>query len=65
MKLPKHLQVTYSNILHVKKADATTISNMTGRARAVESHYLNTLVTLGLVHRTRKGRIVYFDILRA
>ncbi len=41
---------------------ASDISGITGRARSVESLYLNELHHQGLVIRTRRGRRVFFTL---
>lgn len=49
LELPKHLQVTILALLKLGSSTATAVSAVTGKARALESSYLNQLVTLKLV----------------
>ena len=49
LELPKQLQVTILALLKLGSSSATAVSVVTGKARAVESSYLNQLVTLKLV----------------
>lgn len=60
LRLPKHLQTTFLALSSIGRASATMVSEVTKRARAVESLYLNGLVTLNYVARSNDGRIVYF-----
>ncbi|MEM2998600.1 MAG: helix-turn-helix domain-containing protein [Thermoproteota archaeon] len=62
MNMPDHLRKTALTLCNLGEATAEDISNRTGRARAVESDYLNQLVNLGHVKKKRKGRRVYFYI---
>jgi hypothetical protein len=62
LKLPSHLQKTVIALLKVGRADATEISNVTHRARAVESSYLNQLVLLGYLSSEQVGRKKKFFI---
>jgi hypothetical protein len=49
LELPKHLQVTILALLKLGVSSALDVSVVTGKARALESSYLNQLVTLKLV----------------
>jgi hypothetical protein len=49
LELPKQLQVTILALLKLGSSSALDVSVVTGKARAVESSYLNQLVTLKLV----------------
>lgn len=44
------------------EADATAVSQKTGRNRSVETIYLNQLVRLGTLARKRVGKKVYFRL---
>lgn len=44
------------------KATASQVASLTGRARAVESHYLSFLTVLGVVARKRHGRFVVYSL---
>lgn len=59
LDLPDHLRRTALAIIELGRATASEVAAKTGRARAIESHYLNELVRLGSVRR-EGGRPVYF-----
>jgi hypothetical protein len=54
LELPKHLQVTILALLKLGSSSALDVSVVTGKARALESSYLNQLVTLKLVCKERQ-----------
>jgi hypothetical protein len=60
--LPDHLRKSALALATLGEATATDLSKETSRVRAVESDYLNQLVSMGLVKKKRKGRDVYFYI---
>ncbi len=60
--LPDHLRKTAMVICRRNAATASEVTEETGRARAVESNYLNQLVNLGHIKKKREGRKVYFYI---
>jgi predicted transcriptional regulator len=62
LSLPDHLRKSALALSTLKEATATDLSKETGRVRAVESDYLNQLVSMGLVKKKRKGRDVYFYV---
>jgi len=62
LSLPDHLRKTAMVMCKVDGATANEVAKETGRARAVESGYLNQLVAMGHVKKRRKGRKVYFYI---
>ncbi len=62
LSLPDHLRKSAMGLATLKEATATDISKETGRVRAVESDYLNQLVSMGVVKKKRKGRDVYFYV---
>jgi len=64
LSLPDHLRKTAMVLCKEDEAIADQVANKTGRARAVESGYLNQLCTMGYVKKKRKGRDVYFYIER-
>lgn len=64
LSLPDHLRKTAMILCKEDEATAEQIAEKTGRARAVESGYLNQLHTMGYVNKKRKGRDVYFHIER-
>jgi len=62
LSLPDHLRRSALALANLGEATATDLSKETGRVRAVESDYLNQLVSMGYVKKKRKGRDVYFYI---
>ena len=62
LELPKHLQTTIVTLLKLGRATAVEISESTGKARAVESAYLNQLVVIKVAHKERKGRKAFFTV---
>jgi len=62
LSLPDHLRKTAVMITKLGRATAADVARETGRARAVESNYLNQLVTMKHVQRERKGKKVYFYV---
>jgi hypothetical protein len=62
LSLPDHLRKTAMILSRLSRATAGQVSNESGRARAVESSYLNQLVVMGHLKKTREGRVVYFYI---
>ena len=62
LELPKHLQTTIAALLKLGAATATDVSKVTGKARAVESAYLNQFVTMRIAFKERIGRKVFFII---
>ena len=61
VKLPSHLQRTAVVLGKSGRVCATDVAQATGRARAVESMYLNALVLLGLAKKEkRSSRTLYF-----
>ena len=62
LELPKHLQTTVLTLLKLGVATAAEVSELTGKARAVESCYLNQLVVMGIVRKARKGRKAFFQV---
>jgi len=62
LSLPDHLRKSALALATLREATATDLSKETSRVRAVESDYLNQLVSMGLVKKKRKGRDVYFYV---
>ncbi len=62
LSLPDHLRKSAMGLATLGEATATDLSKETGRVRAVESDYLNQLVSMGLIKKKRKGRDVYFYV---
>jgi hypothetical protein len=61
LSLPDHLRKTALVLAQQGRATATDIANITHKARAVESAYLNQLAVQGLAKKERNGREVYFQ----
>lgn len=59
--LPDHLRKTALVVARLGRVTAQEISDITHRARAVESQYCNSLVTMGYLKKERNGRKVYFS----
>jgi predicted transcriptional regulator len=62
LSLPDHLRKSALALSTLGEATATDLSKETSRVRAVESDYLNQLVSMGLIKKKRKGRDVYFYV---
>ena len=62
LTFPDHLRKSAMTIMKLGKAMAEDVAKETGRARAIESAYLNQLVRMGHVKKVREGRRVYFSI---
>ena len=60
LSMPDHLRKTAMMVCRTGRATAEDISQQTLRARAVESAYLNQLVTMGYLKKERDGRKAYF-----
>jgi ArsR family transcriptional regulator, lead/cadmium/zinc/bismuth-responsive transcriptional repressor len=60
LSMPDHLRKTAMTVCRCGRATADEISSQTNRARAVESAYLNQLVLMGYLKKSRKGRKAYF-----
>ncbi len=55
-KLSDYERKTFEAMLKLKEADASQVSKITKRARAIESHYLNILARKGYLEEERLGR---------
>jgi hypothetical protein len=62
LEFPKHLQTTIVTLLKLGLASASEVSGSTGKARAVESAYLNQLVVMRVARKERKGREAVFSV---
>jgi len=62
LNLPDHLRKTATTVYTRGRSNAEEVAGQTGRARAVESSYLNTLVLLGLLIKEKEGRRAYFYV---
>lgn len=64
IQLPDHLRKTAIGLLKIGQGTAGEVSKLTGRARAVESDYLNQLERQGFVTSFRKSRQKIFVLER-
>jgi hypothetical protein len=62
LKVPKHLQVSLTSLLKLGLASADQVAAVTGKARAVESSYLNQLAVMRLIRKEHRGRTVFFCV---
>jgi hypothetical protein len=62
LEFPKHLQTTVVTLLKLGFATADDVAHVTGKARAVESGYLNQLVTMKIVRKERRSRRAFFNV---
>jgi hypothetical protein len=60
LQLPDHLRRTYLTVAGRGECEATVVSNLTGRSRAVESNYLNQLARMGWLNKRRVSKTLYF-----
>jgi hypothetical protein len=60
LQLPDHLRRTYLTVASRGECDATVVSNLTGRCRAVESNYLNQLARMGWLNKRRVSKTINF-----
>jgi len=60
LQLPDHLRMTYITVASRGECDATVVSNLTGRCRAVESNYLNQLARMGWLNKRRISKTIHF-----
>jgi hypothetical protein len=62
LSFPDHLRKSAMAIMKLGKAMAEDVAKETGRARAIESAYLNQLARMGYITKKREVRRVYFFI---
>jgi len=62
LSLPDHLRRTYMIVADRGECDATVVSNLTGRCRAVESNYLNQLARMGWLNKRRISKTISFRL---
>jgi hypothetical protein len=63
LQLPDHLRRTYLTVASRGECDATVVSNLTGRCRAMESNYLNQLSRMGWLNRRRISKAIHFRLI--
>jgi hypothetical protein len=64
LSMPDHLRKTAMTVCRLGRATAEETAQQTHRARAVESAYLNQLVTMTYLKKERNGRKAYFYVER-
>lgn len=64
LELPDSLRKTMMALQELKEGTAKETAGKTGRTRSVESIYLNQLVRMGLLQRVRRGKKVYFGLIK-
>jgi hypothetical protein len=62
LEFPRHLQTTTVALLKLGRATAEEVAQVTGKARAVESAYLNQLFVMKIVSKSRSRRKAYFQV---
>jgi ribosomal protein S13 len=62
LEFPKHLQVSLTTLLKIGSASAQQVAAATGKARAVESCYLNQLAIMRIVRKEHHGSTVFFRV---
>jgi len=62
LSFPDHLRKSAMTIMKLGRAMAEDVARETGRARAIESAYLNQLARMGYLKKGREGRRVYFSV---
>ena len=60
--LPDHLRKTYLTVMSKGECNATEVSNLTGRCRAMESNYLNKLARMGWLTKRRDSKTLRFSL---
>jgi hypothetical protein len=60
--LPDHIRKTYMVAASKGECDATEVSTLTGRSRAVESSYLNQLARMGWLMKRKDSRVKRFRL---
>ena len=63
LDLPDNIRLTYNTLCKLVVADAQQVADITKRARAVESAYLNQLVRMNVISAERHGRTKRFGII--
>jgi len=63
LSLPDNLRKTYLVVASKGECNATQVSNLTARSRAIESSYLNQLVRMGWLAKRRNSKTLNFRAL--
>ena len=64
LALPSSLQKTMLALQELKDATSSEVAEKTGRDRTVETIYLNQLMRIGHLNKERRGRKVYFKVIK-
>ena len=64
LELPDSLRKSMMALQELGEATAVETAQKTRRTRSVESIYLNQLVRMGLLQRERRGKKVYFGLMK-
>jgi hypothetical protein len=62
LEFPKHLQVSIIALVKLGSACAQEVAAVTGKSRAVESHYLNLLTVMRIVRKGHRCSKVFFQV---
>lgn len=62
LRLPDHLRKTMLALAKLIEGRADEVAQITGRARAIESGYLNQLMRLGYIRKIRRKHQIYFAL---
>lgn len=62
MSLSDHLRKSAMVMVKLGEGTASSVSKETGRVRAVESDYLNQLVTMGYLRKRRVSKDIVFSV---
>ena len=60
ISLSDHLRKSFMVVASRGECNATEVSNLTGRSRAMESSYLNQLTRMGWLTKRRNSRTLHF-----
>ena len=63
LSLPDHLRKTYITVMSRGECNATEVSILTGRCRAMESNYLNQLTRMGWLSKDRHSKTTCFRLM--
>jgi hypothetical protein len=63
LEFPKHLQVSLTTLLKIGSASSEQVAGATGKARAVESCYLNQLAIMHIVKKEHRSRTIFFVLI--
>jgi hypothetical protein len=64
LNLPDSLRNTIRAMQDLVESDAETVANKTGRTRTVENIYLNELTRLGYLTKARRGKRIFYKLVK-